>query len=149
MNFHNHYVALFAIVMAIVVLSAGCTDTPAITPAETPSSIPNLVGVWTGTTVGHTENYGYREQVTARYNITEQKGQSFTGYKAYVMGDGKEGHEYLSGVISFDGKSIYMADHDDGVISGQLMGPNEVELIYVMDGDNAMALLIHLTRDKN
>ena len=148
MNFHNHYVALFAIVMAIVVLSAGCTDTPAITPAETPS-IPNIVGVWTGTTIGHTENYGYREQVTARYNITEQKGQSFTGYKAYVMGDGKEGHEYMSGVISFDGKSIYMADHDDGVISGQLMGPNEVELIYVMDGDNAMALLIHLTRCEN
>ena len=156
MDFRKHYFILFAVLLTVVIFTAGCTgSTTPVTTEVTPTpqvtstaSIPDIVGVWTGTVVGHTENDEFRESGVPWYNITEQNGQSFTGYKVYTRMDGTEGQENMSGVISFDGKTIYIVDHDDGVISGEFMGPDEVELRYLMDGENAMALILHLTREE-
>jgi len=158
MNLRKHYLALFAVLLAIIVVfAAGCTTTtpaPSVpsAPASTVSplvtsatSTPNVVGVWTGTTAGHARIEGFREHKTARYNITEQKGLAFTGNKEYTRADGNVYYENLSGVISSDRK-IYIADHTSGTVIGEFIGPDEVELINLQPGDDAKAFIIHLTR---
>ena len=159
MKLNKHYFVLFVALITMIVVSAGCTETPSaspITAAETPSpdvtatpSIPNIVGVWKVTMIGHTAEEGFRESKTSCYNITEQKGQSFTGYKVYIRPDGTKDQENLSGVISSDKKTIYIAEHHDGSTSGQIMGPDEIELSYIEYGEKAKAFLYHLTRKEN
>ncbi len=157
----KHYLAFSAILLvAVIIFTAGCTSTPtatssAVTHVSTTATLspqvtamtsaPSVVGVWTGTTIGHTRLHGFRETNTPRYNFTEQKGSAFTGFKDFTRADGSVYHEHLSGVISRDGE-ISIAGHNAGVTVGKFIGPNEIELIFTNDGADARALIIHLTR---
>jgi hypothetical protein len=166
MLFYKRYLASLAVFLAVIlVFTAGCTSTtPATTPVSTgaattstsaavspqntpPASPLNVVGVWTGTTTGHTSADGFRETNTPQYNITAQKGVAFTGYKDYTRADGKVYHENLSGVLSVDGK-IYIAGETSDVMFGDVIGPNEVEFKLLQPGEDAKALVIRLTRQK-
>ncbi|QSZ66129.1 hypothetical protein RJ40_00735 [Methanofollis aquaemaris] len=149
---------IVAVVLGLFLLTAGClqaqsgTITP-VTDAATPSpevtspSTPDIVGVWTGTTTGYTTAAGFRESNTS-YTITAQKGPAFTGSKVYTRWDGLEYSENLSGVISSAGE-ISIVEHDDGYTFGTFIGPDEIELRHLQDGDNAMAFIVRLSRDKN
>ncbi|WP_321507500.1 hypothetical protein [uncultured Methanoregula sp.] len=166
MNVDKRYFAFFAVVLAFVVLTAGCTSTaPSASPASAPAttagtaspltpqvtaaaSTPNLVGVWTGTTTGNTKIDGFRETNTARYNITAQKGSAFSGSKDYTRANGITYHENFSGVISRDGK-ISIVGHIAGTMTGGLIGPNEAEFTFLQPGDDAKAFIIHLTRQQS
>jgi hypothetical protein len=81
------------------------------------------------------------------YNITAQKGQAFTGYKEYTRANGTRYSEELSGVINTRNE-IFIAEDHGGVIIGDLIGPDSMELNYVEDGPDAKALLVTLTRQK-
>jgi len=153
-----------AIVLVLLVLIAGCTTPAATSPSALPTtsagsappltptvttaaSIPGLVGVWTGTTVGHTKTDGFRETNTTRYNITAQKGSAFSGTKDYTRANGITYHENFSGVVTSDG-SIHIVGHVAGTKIGRLIGPNEAEFSFLQPGDDAKALIIHLTRQQ-
>jgi hypothetical protein len=155
-NFRKSWYVIPMFLLAVAIVStAGCTGTapPAIInsatsdiPQVTPNDpVPDITGVWTGTTIGHTRADGFREHSTVKFNITEQKGQVFTGMKEYQRADGIMYYENLSGVITHNGK-ISMADHEDGTITGEFTGQNEIELVSLQPGDDAKAYLIHLTR---
>nr|WP_319376140.1 hypothetical protein [uncultured Methanoregula sp.] len=166
MKFDTRYFALFAVVLALAVLTAGCTGTsPATSSASTQAppagtavpvtpqvtaaaSTPNLLGVWTGTTVGNTKADGFRETNTTRYNVTAQKGQAFSGSKDYTRANGITYHENFSGVISRDGK-ISIVGHVAGIMTGQVTGPNDAEFTFLQPGDDAKAFIIHLTRQQS
>lgn len=152
-------VFLAVLLTVIVVFTAGCTNTaPASVPGATvstaatvspqvtsPASPTSIVGVWTGTTTGHTRADGFRETDTPRYNITAQKGMAFTGYKDFTRANGIVYHENLSGVISSDG-NIYVAGENNDITVGKFLGPDEVELRLIQPGEDAKALIIYLTR---
>ena len=165
MNIDKRYLAFFAVLLAVV-LMAGCTGTaPASSSASTQgttpvstaaplstqvtaaASTPSLVGVWTGTTTGHTQTEGFRQDNNAVYNITVQKGSAFTGYKEYVRVNGISYHENFSGVIARDGK-VYLGDSVGGITIGDFVGPDEIEFKNVEDGADSKALLVDLTRKK-
>jgi hypothetical protein len=159
MNFKKSWLVILVVLLAVAVVStAGCAGTapPAIISSATSdipqvtsnNPIPDMTGVWTGTTIGHTRADGFREHNTAKYTITEQKGQAFTGMKEYQRADGIMYYENLSGVITHNGK-ISMADHEDGTITGEFIGQNEIELVSLHPGDDAKAYLIYLTRQTN
>lgn len=159
MNSGKMIIGFFVFLLAAVfIFTAGCTGTipassvnsvisttPPVTATTVPAATPDIVGMWTGTMTGHTSLEGFRETDRPKFNITAQKGSAFTGDKEYMRADGKMYYENLSGVISHDGK-IFMADHDAGIISGEFIGPDEIELRYLQDGTDAKAFIIRLTR---
>lgn len=148
-------IAITILLVILAVLACGCTSqapaataAPVATPAEiTNAATPALTGIWTGTTVGHSKTEGFREHATPRFNVTEQKGQSFTGTKEYTRADGKVYTEQFSGVISRNNE-ISIADHGNGITIGKLTGPDAVELRYIEDGPDAKAFIILLNRQK-
>jgi hypothetical protein len=166
MKFDKRYFTLFAVVLALAILTAGCTGTsPATSSASAPAasagtavpvtpqvtaaaSVPNLVGLWTGTTTGNTKADGFRETNTTRYNITEQKGQAFSGTKEYTRANGITYHENFSGVVTHGGK-ISIVGHVAGIMTGDLIGPNEAKFTFLQPGDDAKAFIIHLTRQQS
>jgi ABC-type transport system substrate-binding protein len=151
---------LVVLALGLVLITAGCTQNQPEAAASMPgstqvtlTSAPDIVGVWTGTTAGFNATLGFREGNTSRYYITEQKGPVFTGYKEYSRGDGIIYSENLSGVIAGDGE-IYMVEHDSGYTIGDFIGPDEIELRHLQDGDAeggdvAVAFIINLNREKN
>ncbi len=143
--------ALTILLVILAVLACGCTATAPVTPAVTPSvttTNPDLTGIWTGTSAGHFNAVGFREQLSPKYNITEQRGQSFAGYVEYTRPNGTLDSEEVSGVINNRGE-IFMAQLDAGIVIGDLTGPDAMELSYIEDGPDAKAIIVHLTRQKS
>jgi hypothetical protein len=149
-------ILLFVCIATIMI--AGCTSQPApasvaapvATPAEiTTAATPVLIGIWTGTTFGHSKAEGFREPTSLVFNISEQKGQAFAGTKEFTRPDGKFYAEKFSGVISRTG-DISFADHDrNGISLGKLTGPDAMEIRYIEDGVDAKAMIDLLNRQKS
>lgn len=156
MHFKKHYLLFFAVFLAMVIFTAGCTETAtpadtAVTPpmevTSTPS-IPNIAGVWTVTATGHSPVLGFRDHAVQAWNITEQNGQIFTGYKERTTPYGIEVLENFSGAVSYNGKTLYIADHDEGNVIGEFIGPDELELVLFNDGEEGKIIVFHLTRQE-
>ena len=43
--------------------------------------------------------------------------------------------ESFSGVISRDGKRLYIVDHDEDILIGDILSDGSIELIMINDGD--------------
>ncbi len=161
----------FGVTGLLLILSlfiAGCTGTgPAGSPAspQLPSAggtgaaltqqvtllpaFPSLIGVWkaTGTEIGHKKNGGFYIANTTWFTITEQQGQAFFGTKEYKDNGGAM-YENISGVMSDDGKKIYIAEHKGGYLIGDVIGPDEISLVFLQDGDDAAARVYHIVRQR-
>jgi hypothetical protein len=153
-------IALTILVIVLAVLACGCTSTapatpaaepaavtPAVTPAA-PAATPDLVGTWSGSSYGHINAKGWVDAGAPSFEITDQRGLAFTGTKQYTDLDGVTRTEAFSGVITKHGE-IFIAEKDTGVIIGDLVGPDTMELAYIDDGDKAKALVYILERQKN
>jgi hypothetical protein len=133
---------------------------PSSLKAASHQKFPNMVGDWTdneykvylytGTKIG---------QIV--FHIKEQEGPYFRGEHVWKHIDkGKplttKNGKYIThdtepfvGVIGFDGKSITIAEQDDGgLLHGELTGKNTMHLIYEEPGSNAMVILYELKRKK-
>ena len=144
-------IALTVLLVILAVLACGCTATAPATPTvASPVTMtnPDITGIWTGTSAGHFNALGFHEQLSPKYNITEQRGQSFAGYVEYTRPNGTLDSEEFSGVINNRGE-IYLAQLDAGVVIGDLTGPDTMELSYIEDGPDAKAIIIYLTRQKS
>jgi len=135
--------AILIIVLAIswCLVFTGSAETNVTSTVAT----PYLIGIWNGTSVGHTTLDGFVEFKSVSFNITDQKGQAFTGVKEYLKKDAKTYNETFSGIIDDDG-SIYIVDNVAGVIIGKMNGENELKLNYFEDGSDKKALLLKLSR---
>lgn len=158
MNSKRNFLVLLVVFLAAVVLSAGCTGTDSSAPEGTvvveeeimEITYPDLTGtwVWTGDLVGHSLKRGFDSTATSwTMNITGQDGRTFAGYKDMAYGNGTETRENFSGAISYDGKTLYMSDHKEGLNIGEVISSDEIELIYLDDGDNARTMIIYLIRE--
>nr|WP_319539041.1 hypothetical protein [uncultured Methanospirillum sp.] len=134
------------LIILLVIVGSLVLTASAETKATTTVSTPDLVGIWNGTAIGHTKVDGFVEFDSVTYNITEQKGQAFTGAKEYLKKDGKSYNESFSGIVDDDG-TIYLVDYVAGVIIGKMNNDNELKLKYFEDGPDMKALLITLSRE--
>lgn len=116
----------------------------------TVADIPDLVGNWSGSSIGYQEGIGLADYPDGTFSITitEQTDRVFTGYILTKDNSGADFHKNMSGVISADGKEIYLAEHGEGISIGTIISPDEFELTYLQSGDSAYAGIDHLVKVK-
>ena len=114
------------------------------------AQVPDLVGNWTGSQNAYVaENGSYKlyENQSTSLVITEQRDRLFTGYVTYPS-DGKEIVEYLAGAIGQDNKTFYVGEMNEGYDFGTIISDDEIELIYLADGENGRTVINTLYRVK-
>lgn len=125
-------------IVLLILLTAGiCT-----------AQVPDLKGNWTGLGTGYyAENGSYKlnENGSISYTITEQKDRLFKGYIAYML-NGTEFVEGFAGAIGLDNKTLYLAEYDKGYDIGTIISNDEIEFIYIEDGDSGWAAINKLHR---
>lgn len=128
------------LLMFLTLLAVACFATAALAADAT-----NLVGTWEGTPSVHGAKVGYR---TGRLVLTiaEQQGSSFHGSKVYFRSTDKQDRtEGFSGTVSSGGQ-IFIADHDEGYMIGNITKTGEMELQYGHKGRKAIAVHVLLKR---
>jgi len=102
-------------------------------------TIPDLTGKWQIKSYGHhheKEGFFDNAEPAAQLVIKEQKGRFFHGERFYTKTvDKKKYMETFSGVISKDGKKLYITDHDEDFLFGDVLSATSIELILMNDGD--------------
>jgi hypothetical protein len=108
------------------------------------AEIPDMVGVWAGSGPGYNERAGYAEG-GATFNITEQNGRIFAGELTYQL-NGTDVVEGFAGAIGSDDKSLYVAEFISGYDLGTVISEDEIELIYLQDGEPAEVFMQTFSR---
>jgi hypothetical protein len=103
-------------------------------------SVPDLTGKWETITYGHHhEKRGFAAVSAAngKWIIKKQEGRLFYGERTYTRArhDGAVITEGFSGVVSRDGKHLYMVDHDEDILFGDILGNGSIEFVILNDGD--------------
>ena len=126
---------LFVLFATVMCLSAGM--------AFAQSSIPDLKGKW------KTKNYGHHHEKRAFYSnaeanglwvVKEQQGRYFFGERTYVKKQisNKKATEGFSGVISRDGKRVYLVDHDEDFLIGDILSNDSIELVIINEPEKGV-----------
>jgi hypothetical protein len=128
---------VFTILLLIAVLASGCTTaTPAVPSVQTEvTTLPNLTGNWTGPMQGYDAREGFTNYpfITAVMIISEQHGRVFSGVIVFKV-NRTEFTDEFAGVIGRDNRTLTIAEHGGGYSSGEVLAPDEIELIYMQDG---------------
>ena len=109
---------------------------------------PNLVGNWTGTSNGYFNEDGVAklsENGSVSLVITEQDDRLFAGNLTAML-NGAEIVKGLAGAIGLDNKALYIAEFDQGYDMGTIISDDEIELIYLADGETGRAFIDRLHR---
>lgn len=149
------------ILLQALLISAACAGaTPAASKAPNPAaaptaiSIPDVKGKWVGTSEtvflgnaphqdpGAATNYPGLGEIEVTYNIEGQSGRRFWGTLASARSQ-----ERLVGLISFDGKTVYMRD-PDGAMEGVLTDKDTMEIVYGDSGESLVVALIRFKRKR-
>jgi hypothetical protein len=126
--------------IAVAVTFASCILFSAGGVLAASSPMPDLTGKWRTISYGHhheTRGFFTAADVDGKWTIKEQQGRFFTGERTYFLKshDNKKITEGFSGVISRDGKHLYMVDHDEDILMGDILENDSIELVILNDGD--------------
>jgi hypothetical protein len=114
------------------------------------AQIPDLVGNWTGPENAYAAedgSYKLQELSNVTYAITEQKGRLFKGNVTYTV-NGTEITEGFAGAIGLDNKTFYRAEISKGYSIGTIVSDNEIDLIYLEDGESGWVIIGEIHRIK-
>ena len=130
-------IAFTILLLVLAVLASGCTTaTPSGSPVQTPvTTLPNLTGNWTGPMKGYDEREGFTDHpyLTAVLTVSEQHGRVFSGFITF-RSNSTESTDEFAGVIGRDNRTLTIAEHGGGYCTGEVLSPDEIELIYMQDG---------------
>jgi len=123
---------VFILFVAFMFFSAGTVS------AE--SSMPDLTGNWKAKSYGHhheARGFFSNSDANGKWVIKEQRGRFFYGERSYIKKQIYDLRvtEGFSGVISRDGKRLYMVDHDEDILIGDILPDGSIEFIMINDGD--------------
>jgi hypothetical protein len=82
-------------------------------------------------------NYPY---LTVVFAVTEQHGRLFSGYMTFTE-NGTQSMSGFAGVIGRDNRTFTLAEKDGGYSSGEMVGPDEMEITYLKDGTQYSAVV--------
>ncbi len=114
------------------------------------AQVPDLVGNWTGSQNAYIADNGVyilSENESTHLVITEQNDRLFTGYVTYPS-NGRDVAEGIAGAIGLDNKTLQIAELIDGYDFGTIISDDEIELIYLADGENGRTVIDRLFRIK-
>jgi hypothetical protein len=129
------------VLLALVFLAMG------ISAAE----VPDLLGIWTGSWSAYDEGKGYSnstENGSIIFTFLEQDDRIFAGNITIKPENETEIGEGFAGAIGLDNRTLYIAEFDKGYALGTFISNDEMELIYLADGENASVALDRLYRIK-
>ncbi|HKQ32743.1 MAG TPA: hypothetical protein VJV40_06035, partial [Thermodesulfobacteriota bacterium] len=151
---------LRALTIALAIALLHTAYIPAASNAEDASAAPpDLRGIWKGTAEVYYPDT--TKKLTTELRVTEQDGWYIKGVRHWKLLDasGKplgyvmdkpvnEADEPFLGVIGFDGKKINFVEVGDwGSMKGNLVGGNQIELIYTESGDHPLVFRTVLTKE--
>ena len=132
----------------IFAIALAAMATASVSASATASEIPNLVGLWSGVGTGYGDEGGYvsdEDSDILTMNVTEQRGRIFNGVVTYTE-DGVEMTEEFAGVIALDNTTFYIAEFGSGYDVGTIISEDEVELLYLQDGEGGGVFIDTLRR---
>ena len=115
------------------------------------AEVPDLLGIWTGSWSAYDEGKGYSnltENISIIFTFLEQNGRIFAGNIKIKPENETEISEGFAGAIGLDNKTLYIAEFDKGYAMGTFISNDEMELIYLADGENASVAIDRLYRIK-
>ena len=130
------FFARIALVSSFALLASGCTGQG----HREHTDASKLIGKWSGQQNGFEMGKPVTKDI--KFEITEAKGNAFTGYKrGSWLPDGQK--ELINGVIE-EGGSIYISD-EDGYTVGKIKPNGNVWLVHLeasMDDSSANDLIL-------
>jgi len=107
------------------------------------SSMPDLKGEWKTNSYGHHhEKRGFfsNSEANGKWVVKEQQGRYFSGERTYVKKQisNQNVTEGFSGVISRDGKRVYLVDHDDDFLIGDILSNDSIELVIITEPEKGI-----------
>jgi hypothetical protein len=104
------------------------------------STVLNLKGKWTTKSYAHhhqKRGFFTNSEVDGQWIIKEQQGRFFYGERSYTKKQisKKKGAEGFSGVISRDGKRVYIVDYEDDILIGDVLSDNSIEFIIINEAE--------------
>jgi hypothetical protein len=114
------------------------------------AEIPDLQGNWTGSWIAYDDGIGYSnltENGSFIIAFSDQNGRIFSGNITY-MEENDTIDEGFAGAIGLDNKTLYIAEFDKGYATGTMISSDEMELIYLEDGNNGTVAIDKLYRIK-
>jgi hypothetical protein len=115
------------------------------------ADVPNLLGKWTGSWSAYDEGKGYSnltDNGSIIFAFLEQEDRIFAGNITIKPDNEKEIIEGFAGAIGLDNKTLHITEFDKGYALGTIISNNEMELIYLADGENASVAIDRLYRMK-
>lgn len=120
-----------------------------LTTGVVTADIPDLVGNWTGTGVGFAKEVGFTDTLgnvgIINATIDQQKGRVFIGNLSYMV-NGTLEVEAFTGAVGLDNRTLYISEFKEGYDIGTVISENEIELIYLEDGENGEVEIDTLNR---
>jgi len=113
------------------------------------AEVPDLLGIWTGSWSAYDEGEGYSnsmENGSLIFAFLEQDDRIFAGNITIKLENETEIGEGFAGAIGLDNKTLYIAEFDKGYALGTIISDDEMELIYLADGENASVAIDKLYR---
>jgi len=108
------------------------------------AQVPDLLGNWTAKWSSYDNGSGFTnsdDNESLLISITEQKERIFAGNLTLEKDNESISSESFAGAIGQDGKTLYISEFDGGYSFGTLISGDEMELIYLQDGeDGAVAI---------
>jgi hypothetical protein len=111
------------------------------------AEIPNLQGNWTGSWNSYGESNGHPILANGTINltITDQKDRIFAGNLTAKFQNGTITSGF-AGAIGLDNKTFYLSQFEKGYALGTIVSENEIEYVYLADGENGSAAIDDLHR---
>ncbi len=115
------------------------------------AKVPDLLGNWTGSWKAYDALVGYSESgenESVNFAFVEQKDRIFAGNITFKVKNESDYKDSFVGVIGLDDKTLNIAEFEGGYVQGTLISNDEMELIYLADGEGAAAVIDRLHRVK-
>lgn len=110
--------------------------------------VPNMVGSWHGKSLMHSKEKGFKQdEMPTKFIVEKQQGRVFSGKKIWISNK-KEMSENFSGVVSINNDKIYIAEHSDGYVFGDIVSKDKIVIYYVEDGGSSKVIITELVRVK-
>lgn len=114
------------------------------------AEVPDLIGNWTASWTAYDVGFGYSnstENTSLLAVVADQEGRIFSG-NLYWLENGTQESERFAGAIGLDNKTIYITESDGGYSFGTIVSNDEMELIYLTDGEEAEVAIDKLVRTR-